>query len=96
MHVQDNTWQALIITDGQESYSVFTYRCGSILWSRSTSIGFNAAGVIFENYLTIGGLTAVDIACLNVPRSNWTNVVYKLTSNSSGDPILPPTVEPRK
>lgn len=96
--MQMNSWQALIITNGQESYSIFTYQCGKIQWHRSTVIGYNAAGTMFENYLSTsaGSLNPIDISCLNLPSSNWTSILYNVSGNSSIEPVLPPTIEPRK
>ena len=92
--MQMNTLQAVLITNGTHSYTIFTYECGSIGWSFFTVIGYNAAGRIFENHPFSGSL-ADQIACANFPASNWTNVLYDL-STGFVNITDPPTVEPCK
>lgn len=89
-----NTWQAILTTNGTTSYAIFTYQCGSLSWSRATTIGYNAAGRIFENHPS-SGRNARDIACTNAPASNWTNILYDLSS-SAITITNPPTIEPRE
>lgn len=89
-----NSLQAILITDGITSHAVFTYKCGSLSWSRSTVIGYNAAGSIFENHPQ-SGRNARNIACSNAPISNWTNVIYNLTGFNINI-TEPSTVEPRE
>ncbi len=87
-----NTLQAILITNGSASYSVFTYQCGSLGWSRHTTvIGYNAAGKVFENH-PFSGVDAKDMVCNN---TSWTNILYDLTQTIIDFPE-PPTHEPRK
>ena len=62
-----------MITDGNNSFAVFTYQCGLLDWSRGTIIGYNAAGDFFENHGLSSG-SAEAIACINLPGSNYSNV----------------------
>ena len=78
--MQTNTFQGILITDGKQSYTVFIYQCGSMEWYRSPTIGFQADSTLYKNHDLSGKSTSEDIACLNAPRSNWSNVVYKLDS----------------
>ena len=94
--LQNNTFQALLITDGESSYTIFTYQCGLMDWSRFPTIGFNAAGVNFENHPNTGSIFARGIACLNQPISIWYNVMYRVTNSSNTTRPPPPTIEPRK
>ena len=96
--IQNNTFQAIVITDGTRSYSVFTYKCGELQWSyNGPTIGYNAGGAYFKNHPNTGSFAAHEIACLNSPQSDWYNVVYNLSvSLSAGTLAPPPTVEPRK
>lgn len=76
---QTNTFQAVLITDGTASYAVFTYRCGLMNWSENPSvIGFKTETYWETN--PYSGDDANDIACANSPGSQWSNVLYTLTS----------------
>ncbi len=93
--MQVNTFQAILITDGTASYTVFTYRCGSMGWSfNGATIGYNAAGDYFENHPNTGSFVSHEIACLNRPGSEWFNVVYNISVDTPGTLAPPPTVEP--
>ena len=65
---------------------MFTYQCGSLQWGSNTwwpfsTIGYNAAGLFYENHPFTGQSFVSDIACINMKKSNieWSNVVYKLS-----------------
>lgn len=81
---QENTYQALVITDTLwQSYAVFTYKCGLLEWSGDSAfeavIGYSALGQFFEDHPLSQMSNTNDIACLNSPQSEWSNVVYNLT-----------------
>ena len=92
---QENTLQAILISNGTDSYAIFTYQCGDINWSWRTVIGYNAAGVVYMNHPLSGGSLAGDIDCTNIPESNWTNILYNLTG-SILNITVPDNIEPRK
>lgn len=94
--LQSNAYQAIIITDGENTYSVFTYKCGEMEWARGATIGYNSGGEQFRNHPLSGEIGTPTIACSNLPRNEFVNVVYKLSiENPTGVPE-PATVEPRK
>lgn len=66
-----------MITNGYQSYTVFTYHCGSLQWSGNAVIGFKANKNFFKIH-QLSGSNANSIACLKSPRSLWNNVVYQL------------------
>ena len=72
---QENTYQAILITDGTHSYAVFTYKCGLLQWGEGAIIGFNAPGEFYHNQ----ELSYPGIDCVNYPTSVWTNIVYFLS-----------------
>ena len=75
-----------MITDGKDSYTVFTYMCDLIQWSglwRYPTIGYNAAGALYANHPLTGHEEANQIDCTN-NGSQYTSVVYKI----SADPDL--------
>ena len=76
--LQLNSYQAVLITDGQASYAVFTYKCGMLEWSANATIGFNTDGTLYRNHYLSGSSSAVNIACLNSLDSPWSSVVYQL------------------
>ena len=49
-----------------------------MLWSGGAGIGVNADGRFFRNHNFSRAINARDIACLNSPKSNWSNVIYQL------------------
>eukprot|EP00731_Ephydatia_muelleri_P005385 Em0002g1561a len=46
-----NTYQAIIITDGIQSYTVFTYQCGSLEWSTNTFEPFSTRQITWSNVI---------------------------------------------
>ena len=89
--LQTNTYQALVITDGVESYTVFTYNCQMMEWSglyQHAVIGYNAFGSPFENHPLSGTPDILTIACENRPYTNWSNQVYQLPSISADEQQL--------
>ena len=52
-------------------------------WSSGPTIGFNAAGDMFANH----DPSSDAVACLNFPDTDWSNVIYRLSANTSE---LPP------
>ena len=77
IQLQENTFQAVLITDGVDSFTVFTYNCGLIEWDNggSNTVGFNAAGQVYDNEDPSG----IDLACINGNESDWSSVFYKLS-----------------
>ena len=72
-----------MITDGRESYTVFTYVCDLIQWSGLWSyptIGYNAAGILFTNHPLTGREEANEIDCAN-GGNQYVNVVYKISAD---------------
>lgn len=85
---QTNTYQAIIISDGAETYSVMTYNCGQLNWIGEVdlyaSVGFNVLGTAanFRNFDNHGlsrtpdiGMIACNQTSLNV---TWTNLIYRI------------------
>ena len=81
--VQENTFQAIVATDSNSTYTIFTYKCGLMEWGSFGTIGFTAAGNPFYN----NNPSSNEIACTNTPESDWNNVVYLLSDNN---PEIPP------
>ena len=78
--VQKNTFQGMLATDFARSYAVFTYRCGDLSYSDPGNIGYIHPD---DGVYVIHGATERenphDIACVNIPHSQWVNVVYEIT-----------------
>ena len=91
--IQNNTYQAVLITDGnQKSYSVITFKCDSLNWAGEATIGFNAGGDYYENHLLSGLSLSNAVACVH-NDSMWNNVIFNLVP----DPTMlttDPTPEP--
>ena len=72
-----------MITDGESSYTVFTYLCNLIQWSglwRYPTIGYNAAGTLFENHPLTAREESNQIDCIN-GDSQYVNVAYKISAD---------------
>ena len=80
---QNNTYQAVLITDGnQKSYAVFTFKCGSLNWAGDAVIGFNAGGDYYVNHPLSGLSLSNAVACVH-NDSVWNNVIYNLVPDPS-------------
>ena len=75
---QENSFQVILITDGTYSYTIFTYNCDLMEWDNGATIGFSAGSNFYANH----DPSSSDVACLNRPDSDWSNVVYRLSSDS--------------
>ena len=83
LHLQENTFQAILITDGVYTYTIFVYKCGLLEWDNGVTIGFNAASGSYDNY----DPSSSNISCLNIVNSNFTNVVYRLSDANPEYPL---------
>ena len=94
---QTNTYQAIAITDGFQSYAVYTYRCGDLQWSGGATIGYNGGpiGNFSENH-PLSGDNANSIACINTGVTEYSNVVYNVSIDDYISTDSPPTIEPRR
>ena len=91
---QTNTYQAIAITDGFQSYAVYTYRCGDLQWPGGATIGYNGGplGGFYENH-PLSGDSANTIACLNAGVTEWSNVIYNVSIDMYLPTGLPVTTE---
>ena len=72
-----------MITDGKDSYTIFTYMCDLIQWSglwRYPTIGFNAGGILFANHPLTSHEEADQIDCPN-NTTQFVNIVYKISAD---------------
>ena len=83
--MQENSYQAVVITDGANTYTVFTYNCNMMGWSglwQHAVVGYNARGNSYTNHPASGfDVISTAVACPNnlfyqVP---WSNIVYKIS-----------------
>ena len=68
-HPQTNTYQAIVITDGIFTSTLFTHTCGNIEWStigrQPAVVGYNAGGDFYENHRSSGFDTiGFDVSCV--------------------------------
>lgn len=92
---QTNTFQAVVATDGTQTYVIFTYNCSDLEWDRTNSfaaadcsfIGCYAGGN-FNNYLseTDSHGLQIDRRTANISRAScssevtsWNNLLFFLT-----------------
>ena len=80
-----------MITDGSQSYAVYTYRCGDLYWLDSATIGFNAPPSTYSTHPLSGLEQSSSIACVHA-ESPWNNVIFDLEPNPI---VLGTTPEPR-
>ena len=72
----------MVITDGKDSYAIFTYTCDLIQWSGlwlHPTIGYNAAGVLFANHPLTARKEASQVDCNNNNSQN-VNIMYKISA----------------
>ena len=83
--MQENSYQALVITDGADTYTVFTYNCDMMQWSgnwQHAVVGYNARGDTFSNHPASGfEIVKTAVACPNnlLYKVPWNNIVYKIS-----------------
>ena len=69
----------MLTSDDTSSYAIFTYKCGSLNWNEHyAGIGYSAGTEFYNNHILSGKPNVNDIACLNQPHSEWSNVVYRV------------------
>ena len=60
---------------------MFTYMCGLMDWDDTATIGYSAGSDPFFNH----DPSSSDIACVNSPNSDWSNVLYQISDADSED-----------
>ena len=80
--LQNNTYQTVMVTDGNTSFAIFIYRCGDLQWTRhGATIGFGASFEFVSNHWLSGSQNVTSIACLNTPDSQFFSLLYKVTES---------------
>ena len=74
-----NTFQAILITDGTDSYAVFIYECGGMEWGGGV-IGWQDSSSNYVSHYLSGRSNSNNIGCLY--SSSYSAVVYKLKLDS--------------
>ena len=85
-----------MVTDGQQTFVVFTYNCNMLQWSGRPSanavIGVNVrVGVEgnfppFQNHPLSGRSQVPMVACLNIDRGiEWSDIIYKIGDVSQNE-----------
>ena len=74
VHIQTNTYQGVLITDGLSSFAVFIYRCGYLEPEGIGRIGYYINNVTFMEH-TLANSSSV--ACQS-PQSEWSALIYRL------------------
>ena len=101
-HLIQNTYEALLITDGISSYAVYTYNCDTLGWGsphnaeRYSAVGYTINSEFtndtlfqpYENYILSRYPRVIGVACINTQRGiPWNNLVYKV--GESTDQLAP-------
>lgn len=79
---QTNTFQAVVITSGNESYALFTYECGSMQWSSKAVIGISVNYTYTHVHRLSNTYRTNEVACINVPATVWSNVLYQISDGA--------------
>ena len=78
--LQTNTYQAIVITDLEESFAIFTYDCEELQWTgldNGPTIGFvSITNNMFANHHLTGQLLANQIAC--DPNPDINTIMYPI------------------
>lgn len=93
---QRNSFQAIIISNDEQSFAVFTYNCNMLGWTglfNNAVIGYNVGEGVdgsfprFDNYGLSGQPNVNLVACLNEEFGvEWSSLVYKV-GDISGDTV---------
>ena len=80
--VQQNSYQAIVITDGADSYALFTYNCEQMQWTgywQHGVVGYNAKGDYYDNHPASGfEVVGTAVACANdLYGTPWNNLIFK-------------------
>ena len=82
MILQQNSYQAIVITDRENSYAMFTYNCEQMEWTgywQHGVVGYNAKGEHYDNHPASGlEVVGTAVACANdLYGTPWNNVIFK-------------------
>ena len=78
--LQSNTYQAVVITDGSSTYTVFTYLCNDLdNTTLGGRIGYYNDSCNFVEDPSSSAQMSFMVACENEDISLWNNIVYHLT-----------------
>ena len=78
----------MLATDGARSYAIYTYECGKLNWVKhSAAIGFSASDNFFAEHPLSRTSSVNEIACINIPSSNWANIAYEMTTMVSAQSV---------
>ena len=76
--INSSDFQAVLASQGNKTYAIFTYKCGLFDWNGTNAIiGFSASNTVFANS-PLSRLVQSNINCLNSPTSNWSNIAYEI------------------
>ena len=71
-----------MVTDGVTSYAIFNYKCGNLQWASSLGnsavSGYNFQGASFQQDFLSGFPQISDVACRNLPCSEFYTVLYDI------------------
>ena len=93
--LQTNSFQCVVVTDGQQTFVVFTYNSNMLEWSGPLNhavIGVNVGTGVqgnfppFQNHPLSGFPDVPMIASLNLGRGiEWTDIIYKIGDVSQNE-----------
>ena len=96
--LQTNSFQGVVVTDGQQTFVVFTYNRNMLEWSSTSSsgahavIGVNVGNGIqgnfppFQNHPLSGFPDVPMVASLNLDHGiEWTDIIYKIGDVSQNE-----------
>ena len=77
LYTQSNTYQGVLITDGEVSYTIFIYRCGLLHSGAIGAIGYYINGTHFQEHSLSHSVLSTTVACLG-NNSDWSALMYPL------------------
>ena len=83
--LQSNTYQGVLITDGEVSYTIFIYQCGLLENGAIGAVGYYINGTHFQEHSLSNTALSAMVACQNVNNSVWSTVMFRLNGTGCND-----------
>ena len=84
LYLQSNTYQGVLITDGEVSYTIFIYRCGLLENGAVGAMGYYINDTHFQEHSLSNSDLSSTVACQS-NTSDWSALMYSLNGTGHND-----------